>query len=124
MIDYVYGGEYMTVTSNKGAVPYINASHPITGMVAYDSGTQSMKVYDGNSWQTLGGGTANVSLTGNAIAILRWAEMKMQQEAELKALAETSPAIKDLVNAMNASISDYEHKIAMVKALIQKEEKV
>jgi hypothetical protein len=24
MIDYIVGGEYLNVTSNKGAVPYIN----------------------------------------------------------------------------------------------------
>ena len=94
------------------------------GAVTYDNSSQCMKVYDGSNWQTLGGGSASINLTGNAIATLRWAEKKMQQEAELQRLAETNPTIKDLVNAMQTSVADYEHKIAMVKALIQKEETI
>lgn len=31
MIDYVIGGEYLNVISNKGAQPYINMSRDIAG---------------------------------------------------------------------------------------------
>jgi hypothetical protein len=122
MIDYVYGGEFIHVTSNKGAIPYINTMNPITGMVSYDGSSQTMKVFDGNNWQTVGGGSANVELNGRAISILRWAETKMQEELELNRLSEQHPAIKDLVKDMHASIETYKHKIEMVKTLIKKEE--
>jgi hypothetical protein len=123
MIDYVYGGEFMTVTSNKGSTPYISpSSQPMTGMLSYDNSSQSMKVYDGNSWQTVGGGTAMVNLSPDAIETLKWAKEKMRQEQELKALAAINPTIKDLVDSMTVSVREYEHKIEMVKALIQKEE--
>lgn len=118
------GGEYMNVTSSKGASPYINTSNPITGMVSYDGSSQSMKVYDGNNWVTVGGGSASVNLSPNAIAILKWAEQKMQEEYELQHLAASNPTIKDLVDQMNRSIGDYQHKIAIVKALIKKEETI
>ena len=120
------GGEYLNVTSNKGAIPYINMSStsPMVGAVTFDPGTQSMKVYDGNGWMTVGGGSATVNLSANAISILKWAERKMHEEYELKALCDKHPTIKDLVDQMNTSIAGYQHKIEMVKALIKEEEKV
>lgn len=124
MIDYVIGGEYLNVVSNKGATPYINQTQPITGMVSYDGSSQSMKVFDGSSWQTVGGGQATVNLAPNAIAILKWAEQKMFEEQELLALCEKHPSIKDLVFQMRSSIDNYINKIEMVKTLIQEEEKI
>lgn len=126
MIDYIMGGEYLSVTSSKGAQPYINkgSGQPMIGAMSYDSNSQSMKVYDGSTWMSVGGGSATVNLNGNAISILKWAERKMQEEYELLRLAESSPAIKDLVDQMNRSTIDYMHKIAMVKNLIREEEKV
>jgi uncharacterized spore protein YtfJ len=126
MIDYVIGGEYLNVTSNKGAQPYINKTNglPMTGTMSYDSGSQQMKVFDGNSWLTIGGGSATVNLTPNAIAILKWAENKMFEEQELKALCEKHPTINDIVVEMRTTMDNYINKIEMVKALIQEEVKV
>ena len=126
MIDYISGGEYLVVTSNRGAQPYINknSGQPMIGAVSYDPNSLGMKVYDGSSWMTVGGGTATINLSANAITTLKWAEKKMQEEAELKELAETNPTIKDLVEQMNSSVIDYQHKIAMVKTLMKEEEKV
>ena len=120
MIDYVYGGEYLIINSSKGSTPYINVGSPVTGMVSYDSSSQTMKVYDGSSWQTVGGGSANINLTPTAINILRWAENKMLEEAERNKLAETNPAIKDLVN----QIREKEEQIKIVQALVKEEVKV
>ena len=120
MIDYVIGGEFMNVISSKGATPYINNSSPITGMVSFDGSIQTMKVYDGNSWQTIGGGSATVNLSYDAINILKWAQKKMLEEAERNKLAETNPAIKDLIE----QIKQKEEQISIVQALIQEEVKV
>ena len=125
MIDYLYGGEFLNVTSSKGATPYISPSSiPMVGSLSYESSTHAMKVFDGNSWQTLGGGTAMVNLSPNAVAILKWAEKKMIAEQELQALCEKSPTIKDIVGEMRTTMDDYINKIAMVKALLQEEVKV
>lgn len=126
MIDYVVGGEFLNVTSSKGAQPYINMSsnQPMVGALTYDQNSQSMKVYDGSNWITIGGGSATVNLTGQAISILKWAEKKMQEEKELIALADKHPTIKNLVDEMNASIDTYHHKIAMVMTLLKEEEKI
>ena len=120
MIDYVVGGEFMNVTSSKGATPYIHTSQPMTGMVSFDGSSQTMKVFDGSSWQTIGGGSAMVNLTPNAISILKWAEKKMLEEAERNKLAETNPTIRDLVE----QIKQKEEQISIVQALIKEEEKV
>jgi len=115
MIDHVYGGEFLAVISNKGSTPFINNSNPITGTVAYDSNSQTLKVYDGNSFITLGGGVANIHLTQNAINILKWAEQKMLEEAERNTLAEITPAIKNLMD----QIKEKEEQIKMVMTLIK-----
>jgi hypothetical protein len=122
MIDHVYGGEYLAVTSSKGAMPYINMSsnQPMVGALSFEYNSQSMKVYDGNGWLTVGGGVANIHLTPNAINILKWAEQKMLEEAERNKLAETFPAIKDLMN----QIKEKEEQISIVQSLIKEEVKV
>ena len=125
MIDYVVGGEFMNVTSSKGATPYISSSSsPMQGALGYDSHSQSMKVFDGHNWITIGGGSATVNLTPNAIAILKWAEKKMFEEEELQALCNSNPTIKDIVGEMRTTMDNYINKIEIVKALIQKEKKV
>ena len=122
MIDHVYGGEYLSVTSSKGAMPYVNMSsnQPMVGALSFDYNSQSMKVYDGSGWMTVGGGVANIHLTPNAISILKWAEKKMLEEVERNKLAETNPAIKDLVN----QIKEKEEQLKIVQALIKEEVKV
>ena len=122
MIDYIYGGEYLTVTSNKGAQPYINmsSSQPMTGALSYDPSSQGMKVYDGSSWMTIGGGSASINLSSYAVSILKWAEQKMLEEAERNKLAETNPAIKDLMN----QIKEKEEQISIVQSLVKEEVKV
>lgn len=120
MIDHVYGGEYLSVSSHRGSTPYINNTKPITGTVAYDGNSHTMKVFDGDNWLTLGGGVANIHLTQNAISILKWAEQKMLEEAERNKLAETTPAIKDLMD----QIKEKEEQIRVVQTLLKEEVKV
>ena len=116
MIETIVGGEFMQVTSYKGATHYISQTNiPMIGAVSYDSTSQNMKVYDGHVWQTVGGGNATVNLTPNAISILKWAEQKMLEEAERNKLAETTPAIKDLMD----QIKEKEEQIKMVMTLIK-----
>lgn len=94
MINNIYNsGPYLSVSHSPGASPYINPSQPMTGMVRYAS--HRLEVYDGSGWQQVGGGTASVSLTGEAIEILDWAKKKMSEESKIKRLAETNPTIAD-----------------------------
>jgi uncharacterized spore protein YtfJ len=89
-------------------------------MVTFDGISQTMKVYDGHGWQAVGGGSAIVNLSYDAILILKWAQKKMLEEAERDKLAETNPAIKDLIE----QIKQKEEQISIVQTLIKEEEKV
>jgi hypothetical protein len=122
MIDCVIGGEYLNVTSNKGAQPYINKTNgqPMTGAMSYDPSSQQMKVYDGNVWLSLGGGSAVVNLDPEAIRILNWAKERMQEEAERERLSETNPTIRDLMD----QIKQKEEQLRIVQTLIKEEEKI
>jgi hypothetical protein len=122
MIDYIVGGEYLNVTSNKGAQPYINMSsnQPMVGSLSYDPSIGQMKVYDGNSWMSLGGGSASVNLNPDAIRILNWAKNRMLEEAERERLAETNPTIRDMMD----QIKQKEEQLNIVLTLIKEEEKV
>ena len=123
MIDAVYGGEFLNVTSNKGQIPYMSHNpDPMKGAIAYNSTDQCMQVFDGGNWRTLGGGTAVVNMAPNAIAILKWAEKKMSEEQQLQELAKKNPAINDLVNGMYASIETYKNKIEMINTLCKEEQ--
>lgn len=122
MIDYIVGGEYLNVTSHKGAMPYINMSsqQPMIGAMSFDANSQNMKVYDGMSWQTLGGGNATVNLNANAISILKWAEKKMREEMERDLLAVSNPAVKDLIK----QIEEKEDQIKVIQTLLREEVKI
>lgn len=126
MIDHVIGGEYLNVSSHKGAQPYINmnSTQPMVGAVSFDYNSQSMKVYDGSTWLTIGGGSATVNLSADAISILKWAEKKMLEEQLLAELCRENPTIKDLVDQMNINRAVYLNKIEMVKVLLKKEEPI
>lgn len=116
MIDHIYSSsQFLTVNSSRGALPYIHTSNPVTGMISYDGSSQTMKVFDGNSFQTIGGGSASVNLTPQAVSILQWAEKKMLEEAERNKLAETNPAIKDLLD----QLKEKEEQLRVVLTLIK-----
>jgi uncharacterized spore protein YtfJ len=102
----------------------MSSNQPMVGALSYDPGIGQMKVYDGNSWMSIGGGSATVNMNPDAIRILKWAEKKMFEEQELQALCEQHLTIKDIVHEMRTTMDNYINKIEMVKALIQKEEKV
>ena len=94
MINNIYNsGPYLSVLHGPGSSPYINPSQPMTGMVRYVN--NRLEVYDGSSWLQVGGGTASVSLTGDAIEILDWAKKRMVEESKIKQLAKTNPTIAD-----------------------------
>ena len=103
MINNIFNsGPYLSVFNSPGASPYINPSQPMTGMVRYVS--NRLEVYDGSSWLQIGGGSASVSLTGEAVEILDWAKKKIAEEKQLEALAVKHPGIKDLKEKLDLMV--------------------
>jgi hypothetical protein len=97
---------------------YSNA--PGVGNMRYNPNNQNIEVFDGSTWIILSAHHANINLSDETVSVLQWAKKKMLEEAERNKLAETNPAIKDLVN----QIKDKEEQIKIVQTLIKEEEKV
>ena len=122
MIKSIYANSpYINVAGGNPSSTYIaHGSGPGVGNMRYNPNSQNIEVFDGNLWvilQTMG---AYISLDGQAISILKWAEKKMLEEAERNKLAETNPAIKDLMN----QIQQKEEQINIVQTLLKEEVKV
>ena len=111
---------YINVSGgNPGSTYIAHGSGPGVGNMRYNPNSQNIEVFDGSLWvilQTMG---AYISLDGQAISILKWAEKKMLEEAERNKLAETNPAIKDLMN----QIEQKEEQIKVVQTLLKEEVK-
>jgi hypothetical protein len=122
MIKYIASsGKYTTVIGGP-ATNYINNYSGAQGVgnLRFNTTNQSMEVYDGNSWILLQMGHVNVGLNAEAELLLDWARQKRDEELMLNALAETNPAIKDLLN----TIKQKQEQISIVRTLIKKEESV
>lgn len=81
----------MLVTSPSK--PYVSQ----TGVVRWNGQAQRLEVMGpGNDWYALdNGGSGSVGLTPAAEATLMWAQRKMAEEANLAALMEKHPGLKD-----------------------------
>lgn len=110
------------VNGGMPANTYINTSSGFMGVgdLRFNPNTQTVEVYDGQMWRELGTSHAMVGLTPEAERLLDWARLKMMEELELEALAESNPTIKDLVN----QIKETQNKIKVVQTLIKDEVKI
>jgi len=119
MIKNVYAnGPFLRAetTGVSYSTPYINVGTPSAGIIRYNN--QQLEVYDGSSWQPIGGnGQVMLSLDHHAERAIMWAQEKMQQERDLKELADRHPAIEDAVN----KLKDAEDELKVITALIQKQ---
>ena len=119
MIKSITVGRYLTVT---GVIPaYVaknyGSSNGKIGDMMYDLDTQSIKVYDGVSWQQLHGSIPSIQLDGEAESLLNWARKKKQEEIQLETLAKNNPVVKDLVD----QIKQKEEQLRMVEILLKPE---
>lgn len=111
-------GRYLQVTGgnfNTHINKSYNSNTYCQGDMRYDLDDQTMKVFDGTSWQTLHGSYATVQMTYEAESLLDWARKKRQEEMELEVLAKEHPSIKDLVDQINIK----KEQLRMVQTLIQ-----
>ena len=107
----------ITITSSNKPVVYQtnNYSQPmVSGAVQWNGATQRLEVSTGSSWMPLNT-TVNISTNQEVLNVLDWAQKKMFEEKELEELANTSPAINDLVN----QIKEKKDQIKMIQTLIK-----
>ena len=110
-------GKYIQV-SGSGST-YVSRSYnsnaKMVGDMMYDVDAQCIKVFDGGSWTTLASPSVSVGLNYEAESLLDWARKKRNEELEREQLAETNPAIKDLLS----QIKTKEKQIQMVMTLLK-----
>ena len=109
MITSVYNtGLYITVSNPTG--PYISPGAASAGMLRYHN--NQTQVYDGNVWQTMGGGSS-VGLSSNAEQALAWAWLKMTQEKAAQDLAQKHPTVADALDAVRLAEQQLKTVVAL-----------
>jgi hypothetical protein len=112
---------FLTVSGGMPAGTYIaHGSGPGVGNMRYNPNSQNIEVFDGNLWVIMQSNNAYISLDTEAVSLLEWARKKRNEEFELERLAESSPAIKDLVT----QVKEKQEQIKIVQTLIKEEVKV
>jgi hypothetical protein len=88
-------GRYITVSGGNSST-YVNGYSGAQGVgnMRFNTSTQNMEVFDGNSWVTLNMDYASVGLNGEAESLLDWARKKRDEELAWQNLAQTSEAVK------------------------------
>jgi len=121
----ISSGRYVQVT-NTSSSTYINGYSGLQGVgnMRYNTSSQNMEVFDGNTWVMLNMSIPSIGLSTDAESLLDWARKKRDEELELEKMANENHAIKDIVNQMNTDMAGYKNKIDMVKILIKEEEKI
>lgn len=87
-------GRYVQVTGGQSPTPYINSGQQSAGMMRYNTSSQNVEVYDGSSWQQLGGGYVSVGLNGEAESLLDWARNERDRQAKREELIKKNPALQ------------------------------
>lgn len=76
-----------------GYQPYISQ----TGIVRWNSNLQSLEVMgNGNEWYRMDTVHDHIQLDDRVLSILSWAEIKMKEDENVKALCEKHVGLKDL----------------------------
>ena len=113
---------FLTVSGGNPGSTYIGnySNSPGVGNMRYNPSNQNIEVYDGSTWIILSAHHTNINLSDDAVSLLEWARKKRNEELELERLAQTSPAIKDLIT----QIEEKEEQIRVVQTLLKEEVKV
>ena len=95
-------GKHIIVGGGNSASNYINTGAGMMGVgdLRFNTSTQQIEFYNGQTWQIFIMAQATVGLTGQAETAIDWALNKMDEEKEARAMAEQYPAIADALNAV------------------------
>jgi hypothetical protein len=106
-------GKYVVVTSGPASNYVNNSGYMGVGQLQYNTNTQRLEVYNGNSWQTLNLGQCHVGLTPDAELLLDWVRKRRDEETEARVMAEQYPAVADAL----AAVHEAEEQLKMVVTL-------
>ena len=101
-------GRYLQVASGQNPMPYINSGQQSSGMMRYNTSSQNVEVYDGSSWQQLGGGYTSVGLNGEAEALLDWAREERNRQAKRDQMIKDNPALQKAWEAIKKAEDNFD----------------
>ena len=115
MIKGLMGDAYVQVTGGDTSLPYVtqNTQNPIQGIMRVNGNL--LEVFDGYIWKQIPSSYATVGLIPIYQQAIEWAAKKMQEEKEMKALAEKHPVIADLVEAVDRAQEQLQMTAALIK---------
>lgn len=109
-------GKYIQISGSAGST-YVNNNSGAQGVgnMRFNTINQNIEIYDGFAWIVMSTGFTSIGLTGEAESLLDWAKKKRDEELERDRLAQSNPAIQDLMKQIN----DKEEQIKMIMTLIK-----
>lgn len=106
---------YITVTGGYPMNPYISPGAQGAGQMRYNTNSNNIEVWDGITWKEVSMSTTSVDLSYEAHELLKWAKEKRNEELRLNALAQSHPAVADIV----AKIKSAEEELKVIVALTE-----
>ena len=110
-------GKHIIVGGGNSASNYINTGAGMMGVgdLRFNTSTQQIEFYNGQTWQTFTMAQATVGLTGTAETAIDWALNKMEQEKEARAMAEQYPAVADAMGAVREAEQQLKTIVALCR---------
>lgn len=92
--DIIPSGRYLQVSGGVSST-YVNGYTGLQGVgnMRYNTSSQRMEVFDGNTWIQINMSSVSVGLHHDAEMLLDWVKSKQRQEIELLELASKNQAV-------------------------------
>jgi len=108
-------GKYVSVTGGSGSNYVNNNNYMSVGQLQYNTNSQRLEMYNGNSWQPLNLGQYYVGLTPDAELLLDWVSKRRDEEAEARRMAEQYPAVADALGAVREAEEQLKTVVALCR---------
>ena len=110
-------GKYLMVNGGTSTSNYINTGSGMMGVgqLQFNTVTQQIEFYNGQSWQPLIMAQPTVGLAGHAETAIDWALKKMEEEREARAMAEQYPAVADAMGAVREAEQQLKTIVALCR---------
>ena len=96
MIKGISPGTFIDITGGNASSTYVSNNYGAQGVgnMRFNTTTQNIEVYDGNSWQIMSVAHPSISLNSSAVSAITWVMNKMAEEESLQKLSRENPAVK------------------------------
>ena len=110
-------GKHVIVGGGNSASNYINTGAGMMGVgdLRFNTSTQQIEFYNGQTWQTFIMAQATVGLAAHAETAIDWALVKMEQEKEARRMAEQYPAVADALGAVREAEQQLKTIVALCR---------